>query len=151
MEEKDMKTGKDTIVYHPELSNIQDCVIGNNCTIHSHIWIGNDVKIGNNVKIQAFTFIPTGVTIEDNCFIGPRVTFTNDKNLEVKGKSCWRETIVKEGAKIGACVTIVAGVTIGKGSLIGAGSVVVRDVPPYEKVYGVPAKRHGKTKPKREA
>ncbi len=129
----------DNIIWHPELSVILTNSIGKGCTIHSHVWIGNSVKIGNKVKIQAFTFIPDGVTIEDNVFIGPRVTFTNDAKLEVKGKEFWQETIVKEGAKIGASVTIRAGVIIGKNSIIGAGAVVLHDVPDNEIHAGVPA------------
>jgi UDP-2-acetamido-3-amino-2,3-dideoxy-glucuronate N-acetyltransferase len=135
-----MKIGQGTKIWNPELSNIQDCQIGDNCRIHSHVWIGEGVIIGNNVKIQAFSFIPSGVIIEDNAFIGPRVTFTNDPKLEISGPSCWAKTIVKRGAKIGASVTIVAGVTIGENSRIGAGAVVTRDIPPNVVACGVPAK-----------
>ena len=138
-----MQIGENTKIYHKELSNIQDCNIGSNCKIHSHVWIGDWVIIGNNVKIQAFSFIPTGAIIEDDVFIGPRVTFTNDRELNVKGSAYWKPTVVKRGAKIGASVTIVAGVVIGEDAVIGAGSVVTKDVPPNTLVYGVPAKPKG--------
>ena len=116
--------------------------IGDGVVIHSHCWIGKDVRIGKNVKIQAFTFIPDGVEIEDDVFIGPRVTFTNDRELNTKGKEFWKKTIVKKGAKLGASVTIVAGVTIGEGAKIGAGAVVVNDIPAGDDWWvGVPAKK----------
>lgn len=127
----------ETIIYKPELSNIQDCTIGEGCKIHSHVWIGNGVVIGDRVKIQAFSFIPTGVTIEDDVFIGPRVTFTNDK-YPPSGK--WSNTIVKKGASIGACATILPGITIGENAKVGAGAVVTKDVPPNTTVVGIPAK-----------
>ena len=131
-----------TKIWHRELSNIQDCEIGEDCVIHSHVWIGNNVKIGNRVKIQAFTFIPDGVTIEDDVFIGPRVTFTNDRDLDIKGKDFWKPTLVKKGAKLGASVTVLPGITIGENTKIGAGSVVTKDIPPNVVACGVPAKIH---------
>lgn len=128
-----------TTLYHQHLSNIGKCKIGAYCKIHSHLWIGDDVVIGDSVKIQGFCYIPKGVTIESNCFIGPRVTFTNDKYPPSKGKE-WQKTLVKSGASIGASVTILPGVTIGEGAIIGAGSLVTKDVPDFATAYGVPAK-----------
>ena len=131
--------GVNTKIYDPELSNIRDGVeIGDNSVLHSHIWIGENVKIGNNVRIQAFSFIPEGVIIEDDVFIGPRVTFTNDK-YPPSSKEEWKPTIVKRGASIGASVTILPGITIGEGARIGAGAVVTKNVEPYTVVCGNPA------------
>lgn len=138
------KIGQGTKLWHPELSNIGGCEIGENCTIHSHVWIGNDVKIGNNVKIQAFSFIPDGVEIKDNAFIGPRVTFTNDRKPP---SSNWSKTVVEEGASLGASVTVVCGVTIGRGSRIGAGAVVTKDIPDNVQACGVPARIMAGKKP----
>jgi acetyltransferase-like isoleucine patch superfamily enzyme len=133
------KIGNNTKIWSEELSNIQDCEIGNDSRIHSHVWIGNGVKIGNNVKIQAFSFIPDGVTIEDNCFIGPGVVFTNDKYPPSGGKE-WRTTVVRQGASIGARAVILPGLTIGENAVVGAGSVVTKDVPPSVVVCGNPAR-----------
>ncbi len=135
-----MKIAKNVRFWHKEHSNIGDCEIGEGSVIHSHVWIANGVKIGKRVKIQAFTFIPEGVTIEDDVFIGPRVTFTNDR---YPPSDKWGRIFVKKGAAIGASSTIIVGVTIGENSLVGAGSVVTKDVPPNAKVYGVPAKIKG--------
>src|SRR3990167_7019406 len=119
-----MKVGHGTKIWEPQLSNISnDCTIGEDCRIHSHVWIGDEVKIGNRVKVQAFAFIPTGVIIKDDAFIGPRVTFTNDKYPPSGGKD-WRPIIVEKGASIGAGATILPGITIGENSRVGAGAVV---------------------------
>lgn len=134
-----MKVGLNTTIWHPELSNIGDCEIGENCKIHSHVWIGNGVKIGNNCKVQAFSFIPTGVIINDDVFVGPRVTFTNDKHPPSQGKS-WAGTIVERGAIIGAGAVILPGITIGEGSIVGAGAVVTKNVERGQTVIGNPAK-----------
>jgi acetyltransferase-like isoleucine patch superfamily enzyme len=132
--------GKGTKLWYPELSNIGACTIDEDCTIHSHVWIADGVTIGKRVKIEAFAFIPPGVTIEDDCFIGPHVCFTNDKELEMaKG---WQPipTVVEHGAKIGANATIVAGVIIHQCAVIGAGSVVTHNVPEFCVAYGNPAR-----------
>jgi len=113
--------------------------IGNNCVIGSYTEIGDKVKIGDNCKIQAKVFIPKGVTIGNNVFIGPCVKFTNDKYPKATGDWKVWETVVEDGASIGAGATIICGVTIRKNSMIGAGAVVTKDVPEGCMVVGVPA------------
>lgn len=125
------------MIYYPELSNI-GCHVPESCTVHSHVWIGKKVKLGEGVKIQAMCFIPDGVTLEDDVFLGPGVVFTNDKYPPSHGVG-WRETLVKKGASIGAGSVILPGVIIGEGSKVGAGSVVTKDVPPGVIVMGNPA------------
>lgn len=108
--------------------------IGENCNICSHCFIENDVLIGNNVTVKCGVQIWDGITIEDNVFIGPNVTFCNDKYPKSKNKEFVLEkTIVKEGAVIGANATILPGITIGTNAVIGAGSIVLRDVLDDEK------------------
>ena len=124
---KDAKIGAGTMIWFRELSNIGACVIGEGCIIHSHVWIGDGVKIGNRVRIQAFTFIPAGVTIEDDVFIGPRVTFTNDKFPPSFGKH-WKDTLVKRGASLGAGTILLPGVTVGVEAVTGAGALVTKDI-----------------------
>jgi UDP-2-acetamido-3-amino-2,3-dideoxy-glucuronate N-acetyltransferase len=140
---KGVKVGKKTRIY--DQVNLFKCKIGKNCKIDSYVYIEAGVEIGNNVKIRAFTFIPEGVRIEDNAFIGPRVTFTNDKYPRARGE--WRllRTVVKEGASIGAGCVIGPGVSIGSFSLIGAGSVVTKDLEDHAIAVGCPAAVIGHT------
>jgi acetyltransferase-like isoleucine patch superfamily enzyme len=128
------------MIWHPDKSVILTEDIGEGTVIHALVWIGDTVKIGKNCKIQAFTFIPSGVTIEDNVFIGPHVCFTNDKHPKAQGEWEVIQTLVKSGASIGANSTILSGITIGENSTIGAGSVVTKDVPEYETWAGNPAR-----------
>lgn len=117
-----------------------NATIGRNSKVGAFSEIGNRVIIGANVDIGAMTFIPEGVTIEDGAWIGPRVTFTNDR-FPPSPKIKWEATVIKKGARIGAGCTIICGVTIGEGALIGAGSVVTKNVPPCEIWAGIPAKK----------
>lgn len=150
---EDVKLGKNVQIYN--FVNIYGCTIGDNTKIGSYVEIREDVKIGKNCKIQAFAFIPQGVIIEDEVFIGPHACFVNDKypratvkgKLKEKGEDWFAEkTIVKRGASIGANATILAGVTIGENSIIGAGSVVTKDIPSNVVATGNPAKVVGKIK-----
>jgi UDP-2-acetamido-3-amino-2,3-dideoxy-glucuronate N-acetyltransferase len=134
-----MRTGKQTKIWHPELSNLLNCVIGERTTIHSHVWIGDNVVIGDDCWVQAFSFIPDGVTIGNHVFIGPRVTFSNDKYPPAKRQD-WLETIVEDFASIGAGAVILPGVRIGRKAMVGAGAVVTKDVPDGAIVYGNPAR-----------
>ncbi len=118
--------------------------IGNNCNICAHVFIENDVKIGNNCTIKSGVQIWDGVVLEDDVFIGPNVTFTND--LIPRSKvypTNFLKTIVKKGASIGANSTIIAGIIIGQYSFVGAGSVVTKDIPSNTLWYGNPAKHKG--------
>ena len=135
---KDAEIGEGTVVRH--YVNLYGCRIGKNCRIASFVEIQKDVVIGDFCKIEAFAYIPTGVTIEDEVFIGPHVCFTNDKRPHAKGEWEVVPTHVKKGASIGANAVIICGVTIGENAMVGAGSVVTKDVPPDTLVAGNPAK-----------
>jgi len=108
--------------------------------IGSYVEIGPEVEIGPYTKIQAFAYIPKGVKIGAWCFIGPRVTFTNDKYPKATDSWVCLETIVEDHVSIGAGAVILPGIRIGKYAIIGAGSVVTKDVPAYAMVAGNPAK-----------
>ncbi len=140
--------GENVRIHHPELVNLYGCVIGDNSRIASFVEIGKNVRIGKNCKIEAFAFIPEGVVLEDNVFVGPHVCFTNDLHPRAAsggspvGDTEWKleSTLVQEGASIGANATILCGRTIGRGAMVGAGSVVIKDVPAGAVVMGNPAR-----------
>lgn len=111
--------------------------IGSGCNICSHCFIENDVVVGNNVTVKCGVQLWDGITIEDDVFIGPNVTFCNDKYPKSKNKDFKLDgVIVRKGASIGANATILPGVEIGEGALIGAGAVVTKNVMPEAKVKG---------------
>ena len=111
--------------------------IGSGCNICSHCFIENDVVVGNNVTVKCGVQLWDGITVEDDVFIGPNVTFCNDKFPKSKNKDFKLEgVIVRKGASIGANATILPGVEIGAGALIGAGAVVTKSVPAGAKVKG---------------
>ncbi len=140
--------GRDVIITKPELVNIYGAVIGDHSRIGPFVEIQRGVVIGARCKIQSHTFIPEGVTIEDNVFVGHGVMFTNDlwpravdEHGAVVGPNGWTMsvTLIKSGTAIGSGVTVLP-VTVGENALVGAGSVVVKDVPPFAIVVGNPAR-----------
>ncbi len=118
--------------------------IGKNCIISKDVYIDTGVEIGSNVKIQNRVNVYRGVRIEDDVFLGPSMTFTNDMYPRAFNTD-WKltETIVKKGASIGAGAVIVCVCTIGSFAMVGAGSVVTKDVSSYSLVTGNPARHIG--------
>jgi acetyltransferase-like isoleucine patch superfamily enzyme len=145
---EDVKLGKDVTIYHPELVNLYGCEIGDHTKIGAFVEIRKQVKIGKNCKIQAFAFIPEGVTVEDDVFIGPHACFINDKfpRATVAGRlreeTDWKaeKTLVRRGASIGANATILCGLTVGENAMVAAGSVVTKNVSANTLVAGNPAR-----------
>ena len=135
--------GKNTKIWHQ--SQIREgAKIGENCIISKCVYIDFDVLIGNNVKIQNGVSVYHGVEVEDDVFLGPHMTFTNDLYPRAFNSN-WElvKTLVKRGASIGANATIICGITIGEYAMIGSGSVVTKSVPDYGLVFGNPAKLKG--------
>ncbi len=120
-------------------------VIGERCSFGQNVFVGNRVRIGNNVKIQNNVSVYDNVTLEDDVFCGPSMVFTNVYNprSEVSRKDEYRDTVVEQGATLGANCTIVCGSRIGHHAFVGAGAVVNRDVKPFALMVGVPAKHIG--------
>ncbi|TAL17892.1 isomerase [bacterium] len=115
-------------------------VVGAGCNICDHTFIENDVRVGDRVTVKSGVFIWDGVRIGDDVFIGPNVTFTNEKYPGRQNRpEKYVETVVEAQASVGANATILPGLTIGRKAMVGAGAVVTRNVPPYAIVVGSPA------------
>jgi Acetyltransferase (isoleucine patch superfamily) len=136
--------GNKTLIWQYSIV-LKGAKIGNYCNINAHCFIENDVTIGDNVTVKCGVQIWDGITIEDDVFVGPNVTFTNDKYPRSKFYSTeLAKTIIKKGSYIGANSTILSGITIGENAMIGAGSVVTKDVPAGELWFGNPARKSQK-------
>ena len=121
------------------------CKLGRNCNLGQNVVVSPGVELGNNVKVQNNVSIYTGVTCEDDVFLGPSMVFTNVINPRsaVNRKNEYARTHVGKGASIGANSTIVCGHDIGKFAFIGAGAVVTKNVPDYALVIGNPSRQVG--------
>jgi UDP-2-acetamido-3-amino-2,3-dideoxy-glucuronate N-acetyltransferase len=142
--DKPCQIGDETKIWH--FCHIMgDSKIGQNCNIGQNVVISPNVCLGNNVKIQNNVSVYTGVTCEDDVFLGPSMVFTNVINprSHINRKEEYKATLIKQGASIGANATIVCGNTIGRYALIGAGTVVIRDVKDYALMVGNPARQIG--------
>lgn len=126
--------------------------VGSRCNIGDHAFIESGAVLGNNVTVKNHVLIWEGITIEDDVFLGPRVTFTNDRfprsprmaNVRQRyaDKAAWLlPTVVRQGASLGAAATICPGLELGKFCMVAAGSVVTKDVESYCLVMGSPARR----------
>jgi len=121
------------------------CILGKNCNIGQNVVISPQVILGNNVKVQNNVSVYTGVTCDDDVFLGPSCVFTNVVNPRsgINRREAFVQTHVGKGATIGANATIVCGHDIGAYAFIGAGAVVTKNVPPYALVVGNPARQTG--------
>lgn len=136
--------GSGTKIWH--FSHIMpNCKIGDNCNIGQNVVVSPGVILGRNVKVQNNVSIYTGVTCDDDVFLGPSMVFTNVINPRsaINRRSEYAKTHVGKGATIGANATIVCGHDIGKHAFIGAGAVVTKNVPAYALVVGNPSKQIG--------
>lgn len=114
--------------------------IGQRCNICDHVFIENDVVIGNDVTIKCGVQLWDGIRLGNDVFVGPNATFTNDRFPRSKRyPDRFLQTIIEDGASIGANATILPGIRVATGAMVGAGAVVTRDVPPHATVVGNPA------------
>ena len=138
------KISKGVKIWH--FSHIMpNCTIGENCNIGQNVVISPEVVLGKNVKIQNNVSIYTGVTCDDDVFLGPSMVFTNVTNPRsaINRRNEYSKTHVGKGASIGANATIVCGNDIGEYAFIGAGAVVTKNVPPFALLVGNPARQMG--------
>lgn len=118
--------------------------IGRSCNLGDHAFVENDVTIGDECVIKNGVSIWTGVTLEARVFVGPNAAFTNDLVPRARvRRAAWDQTLIKEGASIGANATLVCPLVVGRYALVGAGAVVTRDVPDFGLVVGNPARLVG--------
>jgi len=145
------RIGRGTRVWH-EAQVREGAVVGADCVLGKGVYIDREVVLGDRVKVQNRASLFRGVTVEDGVYIGPHVTFANDRypravNRDGTAQSDddWslEPTLVREGASIGAGAVVLPGVTIGRWAMVGAGAVVTRDVPDHTLVSGNPARARG--------
>ena len=145
----DVIIGPGVRIFQPDLVNLYGCSIGADTKVGAFVEIQKNASIGKRCKISSHSFICEGVTIEDECFIGHGVMFTNDvypravnEDGSPQTEADWKvvKTVVKKRASIGSNATILADITIGESALIGAEAVVTHDVPSFAIVAGVPAR-----------
>jgi UDP-2-acetamido-3-amino-2,3-dideoxy-glucuronate N-acetyltransferase len=133
----------DGVIVHGH-ANLYGCRIGDGCRIGAFVEIQRGAVLGRRVRVQSHTFICSGVTIDDDVFVGHNVSFVNDRYPTVPKAAAARWTLegvkVGRGASIGTGAVILCGVTIGEGAVVGAGAVVTSDVAAHTVVVGVPAK-----------
>lgn len=120
-------------------------VIGEDCNIGAHCFIENRVLVGDRVTLKNGVSLWDGLILEDDVFVGPNVTFTNDPYPRSRRRPVeFPETRIKRGASLGGGSVVLPGVTVGEGALVGAGAVVTKSVPDLAVVVGNPARQIGK-------
>ncbi len=119
---------------------LEGAVIGADCNICDFTYIDEDVVIGDRVTIKGQVAVIDGMRIEDDVFIGPNASFTNDPFPRSKRPFHCETMVIGRGASIGAGAIFVPGVNVGEGAMVGAGAVVTKDVPPFTVVVGNPAR-----------
>jgi acetyltransferase-like isoleucine patch superfamily enzyme len=145
------RIGAGTSIWH--LAQIrEDAEVGRDCNIGRGAYLGPGVRLGDNVKVQNHALVYEPAVLGDGVFIGPAVVLTNDEypravtpDGRLKTGDDWHAVgvVVERGASIGARAVCVAPVRVGRWALVAAGAVVVRDVPDFALVVGVPARRIG--------
>ncbi len=129
--------------------NLYGCAIGDDTRLGAFVEVQRGARIGRRCKISSHTFICSGVTIEDEVFVGHGVVFINDRHPRAttaegapQTERDWlmKNTVVRRGASIGSGAAILCGIEIGAGAMVGAGAVVTHNVPAGAVVAGNPAR-----------
>jgi len=140
--EDDVSIGAGTNVWH-HCHVRSGARIGADVSLGKGVFVDLGVTIGDRVRAQNHVYLPQGLEVHDDVFLGPKATFTNDVYPRAVGDWELTPTVVAQGASVGANATVVAGRDLGAYCVVGAGSVVTRPVQPFELVAGNPARRLG--------
>lgn len=142
--EKDVMIGERSSVWH-HCHLREKCVLDSDVSLGKGVFIDQGVHIGRGCRIQNGVSVYHGVILKDWTFVGPNVTFTNDR-FPRAGNRNWTlsRTVLEEGCSIGAGSTVLCDLTIGSFALVGAGSIVTESIPPFHLAYGLPAKIQSK-------
>ena len=144
------KIGKNTRIW-AFAHILPGAVIGEDSNICDQTFIENDVVVGDRVTVKCGVQLWDGITLENDVFVGPNATFTNDSFPRSKQyPQSFARTLIRKGASIGANATILPGLTIGQYAMVGAGTVVTKDVPPFAIVVGNPARIVGYVETKKD-
>lgn len=148
---EDASIGAGSSVWH--LAQVREGArLGAGCIIGRGAYIGTGVELGDNCKVQNYALVYEPAVLEEGVFIGPAVVLTNDTyprainpDGSLKSAHDWEPVgvMIRRGAAIGARAICVAPVVIGEWATVAAGAVVVKDVPAFALVAGVPAKHIG--------
>lgn len=142
MVEKGAVVGIGTRIWHH--SHVRaGATIGKLCSLGKNVYVDRGAIIGDRCKVQNNCSIYEGVILADDVFVGPHVTFTNDKHPRAAGEWMKQATIVDTGVSFGAHATVICGIRIGRYAMIGSGAVVTADVEPYSLIYGNPGRQVG--------
>ena len=120
---------------------LDGATIGRDCNLSAHTFVEGGVVVGDRVTLKSGVYLWDGLVIEDDVFLGPNATFTNDRFPRSRVAATYATTRICKSASIGAGAVILPGVTIGDFAMIGAGAVVTKSVPPHETWVGNPARR----------
>jgi UDP-2-acetamido-3-amino-2,3-dideoxy-glucuronate N-acetyltransferase len=103
--------------------------------------VDNDVRVGARVRVQTNVYLTAYTVIEDDVFVGPGVTTTNDDTMARHGAGmALRGALLRRGCRVGGGAVLTPGVEIGEEAFVASGAVITRDVPPRGVVMGVPAR-----------
>jgi acetyltransferase-like isoleucine patch superfamily enzyme len=116
--------------------------IGERSIIGRAAGVDNDVRIGARVKIQSQVYVTAYSVVEDDVFLGPGASTTNDDTMGRHGPEyALRGATIRRAARIGGSAVLVPGVEVGEEAFVAAGAVVTKDVPARAFMVGVPARQ----------
>jgi acetyltransferase-like isoleucine patch superfamily enzyme len=115
--------------------------IGSGSVIGRGSVVDNDVRVGTRVKVQTGVYLTAFTLVEDDVFLGPGATTTNDDTMARHGpQTPLRGATLRRACRVGGGTVLTPGVEIGEEAFVAAGAVVTRDVPARAVVMGVPAR-----------